>query len=164
MVKNNRNNLIMNNPMRNLLNKKSCMFGKIPIDKLSSMIFSEISKLTYHYENDMYWIVGDKHNLSITDIKRDFGDLTGYEWYCCEIYFDKSLIKHNFCKAIPFILDCLKINLSKQFPNESFCIVVSAQTGHYEHINVHFHLYRKDEFYIDPNIDNYTTPTLLEFM
>ena len=156
------NDIVLNKAMKKLLNRAAFFSKKMQADKIESIISANMLRLKHYSEGDQYWIVMDNRKVTLTDIERVYSDLVGYEWTCNEIYIEAKFFKRNYRETILIMLTKMKDFLSQQYPNESFFIGISAQQGQYANIKAHFHLFRKNQFYLDLNIENYTQPTLYE--
>lgn len=92
-----------------------------------------------------------------------FDDLTAYECFCNELFFDSRLLLSDKRHTIHTIISVLKKELSKKFRQKRFCVIVSLDNDEPENITVQFHLYRDNKLFIEESVEEYVTPVLYTF-
>ena len=98
--------------------------------------------------------------LSLDELIRKYGDLTGYEWYCNELYVPGDITDGRLGYAVCALLDCLGKQLSRHYPGKVFFICISVDTGEFKSVTAHYHRLRSGERYINENLEDFDQPVM----
>lgn len=123
-----------------------------------------ISAFLKNVREQKTWIAFEQPNTSMGQVNEQdmkFHDLTDYEYYCNEIYFDEPEILNKLGESVIAIKEQLKLMLTNKYRDRTFCIVISIDEGEFPGITARFHLFRGD-MYIDKKLENYDEPILFE--
>ena len=154
------NKIIMNKPMRKLLESKYlgvCFLlnKKSIIDEIDSFfngvkMYSKDGKKCFSLDNifdsDLY---SQNDSLSVAD----------WEWKTNEIYLDKTLIKNQYKKTILLSSKYIEKKLLEKFPQNSFVINFCIQFGKYRNINIRVCQDLEDAVF-DKDLDKYNQPVM----
>ena len=154
----------MNTSMKKVLSSKNNFsFFRANRKKIQSEIVSFFDRVKiYEYNGEKCF---SAENCFDTDINinslKNISTLIDWEWDTNEIYLDKSIIGKEFKRAIFIALETIELCIVERFPNITFRISLSLQTGKFRNINARIYLDRGVP-YTESDIEGYNQAILNE--